>query len=97
MSQQVSLISDLATFRAHDRQTQLDRMPYGEYLQTPEWVAIRSGKLEEAGYTCEECQRPAAWVECHHLRYPARRGTETNKDLLAVCPPCHREIHGVKR
>lgn len=89
----VALIPSLAgaTIReGSDRQAQLDRMSYEKYLQTPEWDKIRSGKLEEAGYTCEDCRLPAPWLECHHLRYP-RRGTETNK-RPAGSPPKKRSF-----
>lgn len=93
----VNLISPLAAFISsadNDRQAQLDRMDYEDYLLSPEWDAIRSRKLEKAGYTCERCKKPAAWLDCHHLRYP-QRGTETNKDLQAVCRACHKKIHGI--
>lgn len=96
----VTLISPLATFTAHDRQAQLDQMPYGEYLRTEEWKKIRERKLEDvatlAGFQCEGCKDLFWQLDVHHLRYPARRGTETNRDLQAVCRTCHNEIHGVE-
>ena len=97
MSQEINLIYALCTIEVHkdNRQAQLDQMSYEEYLQTLEWLEIRAVKLEEAGYTCENCRLPAPWLECHHLEYP-QRGTETNKHLLACCQPCHRAIHKIK-
>lgn len=93
----VNLIYALAALAVHegsDRQAQLEAMEYTDYLLTPEWVAIRRRKLNEAGHQCAGCGLTGLRMDIHHLCYP-RRGTETNKDLQVRCRKCHGEVHGI--
>jgi 5-methylcytosine-specific restriction endonuclease McrA len=66
---------------------------YGEYLASDHWAATRAAALERAGGRCQRC-RLAAAAEVHHVSY-ARLGRERESDLLAVCRPCHAQLHGV--
>lgn len=64
---------------------------YGWYLGSSFWAERRGFILDRAGHICEMCgTRPA--TEVHHLTY-ARVFAELPSDLLAVCRPCHAEIH----
>jgi len=42
---------------------------------------------------CEVCGKHPP-TEVHHLRYPPWGTFDTEDNLLAVCHPCHCEIHG---
>lgn len=70
--------------------------PYGtyrEYLKHPRFLAVRKVVFERADGLCERCKsRPP--TEPHHLRYPPWGAFDVPENLLAVCHPCHCEIHG---
>ncbi|HMF21459.1 MAG TPA: HNH endonuclease signature motif containing protein [Pseudolabrys sp.] len=64
---------------------------YNWYLGSAFWRERREHILKRANYTCEKCgKRPAA--EVHHLTY-IRIYQELPSDLVALCKPCHNEIH----
>src|SRR5262249_35274254 len=64
---------------------------YRRYLGSAFWRERREHILKRANYTCEKCgKRPAA--EVHHLTY-IRIYQELPSDLVALCKPCHNEIH----
>jgi hypothetical protein len=65
---------------------------YTSYLQSDAWRARRERTLMLAGGTCQRCGRARA-REAHHLTYD-RLTREKDADLLAVCVPCHRQLHG---
>lgn len=66
---------------------------YAEYLAHPRYRAIRQQAIDRSGGTCEQCkERPVS--EVHHVQYPAWGTFEKNADhLLAMCHPCHCQIH----
>lgn len=67
------------------------RAQYNHYLNSQEWAAMREVILARASWTCEQCgQNKAAHV--HHLTYE-RFGAERPEDLMAVCIPCHEQLH----
>lgn len=66
---------------------------YREYLKHPTFLAVRAQVVERAGGICERCNaRPM--TEVHHLRYPKWGTFDVPGNLIAVCHPCHCEIHG---
>jgi DNA-directed RNA polymerase subunit RPC12/RpoP len=69
----------------------LGRMPYTDYLKTPEWQERRQRALKTAGYRCQACGSGRA-LQVHHRTY-VRRGQELNKDLLVLCGDCHSVFH----
>lgn len=73
----------------------LQRMPYDEYLQTPEWVAVSAAARERAGMRCQGCNLGSAGLNVHHRTYE-RRGHEDLNDLTVLCAACHRAVHLVK-
>jgi 5-methylcytosine-specific restriction endonuclease McrA len=77
--------------QAAKRVQELKTMPYKEYLQTPEWQAIREKSLEIAGYRCEVCNAEKS-IDIHHRTYE-RRGEECSGDLVALCRSCHTLFH----
>lgn len=69
------------------RLTELQTMPYPEYLQSPEWAAKRSKALRFANYRCQLCNGNET-LTVHHRTYE-RRGHELMGDLIVLCKDCH--------
>lgn len=66
---------------------------YSEYLRHPRFLAIRAEVFERASGKCERCKgRPP--TDPHHLRYPPWGAFDVPENLIAICHPCHCEIHG---
>lgn len=68
---------------------------YREYLRHPKFLAVRAQVFERAAGRCERCKE---WppTEPHHLRYPPWGEFDVPENMIAVCHPCHCEIHGKK-
>lgn len=66
---------------------------YKAYLNSKEWHKIRDKVMRRAKGICEVCGDMGA-SEVHHKTYK-RIYQEKLKDLLAVCKPCHLEVHGL--
>jgi len=66
---------------------------YREYLNHPRFLEIRAEVFKRAGGRCERCKtrRP---TEPHHLRYPPWGEFDVPQNIIAVCHPCHCELHG---
>jgi hypothetical protein len=58
------------------------------YLRSPHWRTRRARAIALAGGRCERCGKPGR-LEVHHLTYK-RLGRERDRDLRALCHPCHR-------
>jgi hypothetical protein len=84
----------LANRMTPEIEMQLTAMDYESFLDTVYWRRVRNYVIQRVK-SCERCGRPAC-LEVHHLTYE-HRGSEWRflEDLIAVCRPCHREIHGV--
>lgn len=66
---------------------------YAEYLRHPRFLKIRAEVFTWAAGLCERCsKRPP--TEPHHLRYPPWGTFDVPENMIAVCHPCHCEIHG---
>ena len=69
-----------------------------QYQRDP---SVKAWVLKKAAGVCECCQRPApfsgadgeAFLEVHHIRKLAERGSDTVANAVAICPNCHRELH----
>lgn len=66
-------------------------MPYADYLQSPEWKAIRAQAIEAAGGRCQVCNS-SSHLNVHHRTYE-RRGAEGLQDLTVLCSECHSLFH----
>jgi hypothetical protein len=75
------------------RAVALNRMPYDEYLRTPEWRDRRRQAINAAENRCQHCRRRGRPLQVHHLTYK-RRGHEHPDDLEVLCEVCHRAVHG---
>jgi cytochrome c553 len=80
---------------AIDRLYELRRMPYKDYLQSPEWQERRRQALLAAGGKCQVCNQGQA-LHVHHRTYD-RRGMELPSDLTALCEKCHGKHHGKEK
>jgi len=68
---------------------------YDWFLVCDCWrTQIRPAALARASFRCQMCGKRRA-TEVHHLSYK-RIGNEPPQDLLAVCHPCHCELHGLR-
>lgn len=63
---------------------------YGEYLESPHWIALRS-HLCRRGRRCYGCQAPSR-LQLHHVRYGCL-GAERAKDVIVLCKACHQNLH----
>ena len=62
---------------------------------------VRAWVLENAKGVCEGCRQPAPFadakgrpfLEVHHVRHLARRGSDRISNAVALCPNCHRLCH----
>lgn len=90
--EQKNLEWERRTKQHQSRLFELKTMPYADYLQTPEWTAIRNGKLRSAHYKCQVCNTGNPPLNVHHRHY-RNRGNENPQDLIVLCQPCHELFH----
>jgi hypothetical protein len=69
---------------------------YQTYLLSPGWRRRRKQALKRAGFRCQLCNSPDEHLEVHHRTYE-RVGDEKAKDLIVLCPKCHRVFHQNRR
>ncbi len=68
------------------------------YIRDPE---VKAWVLQQANGVCEVCCKEAPFensqgepfLEVHHLRRLADKGSDTITNAVALCPNCHRELH----
>ena len=77
------------------RLIELKTMPYGEYLQSPEWKRTRVTALRRADNKCELCFSKNR-LNVHHRTY-RNLGSEHYKDLIVLCEDCHTKHHSTIR
>lgn len=59
---------------------------------------------QRANGICDLCDEPAPFetkdgkpfLECHHVKYLSKGGTDTIDNAVALCPNCHRKIHSLE-
>lgn len=66
---------------------------YQEYLQTPQFKAIRVVVFNRAKNICELCHSKPG-VDPHHIRYPKWGTFDTPENLIVLCRECHCFLHG---
>ncbi len=62
---------------------------------------VKAWVLQNAKGICEACCEPSPFekysgepfLEVHHLRRLADKGSDTVSNAVALCPNCHRELH----
>lgn len=86
---------DLFVDEAAGRLQSLQRMPYAEYLKTPEWAETRKAALERAGDRCQVCNSTDK-LQVHHRDY-SNVPLESLADLTVLCDECHGTFHANRR
>lgn len=66
---------------------------YHNYLTTERWKNIRQLVINRENNVCQGC-RKSEIANVHHLNYDWI-GYEFLFDLVGLCEPCHRRIHGI--
>jgi 5-methylcytosine-specific restriction protein A len=64
-------------------------------------AAVKAWVLRHSNGLCDCCKRPSPfsgvdgmpYLEVHHVRQLADKGSDTISNTVALCPNCHREIH----
>lgn len=68
---------------------------YNEYIQKhPHWQNVKKARFEFDDGRCVICHRDlhGQVYQTHHLNY-FRLGHEAYKDVVTLCPKCHKEFH----
>jgi hypothetical protein len=69
---------------------------YAEYLQSDQWLELRTKILRRDKYRCQwtgKSMTPGDPLQVHHLTYE-RVGCEHMDDLVTVCRSAHKAHHG---
>jgi restriction endonuclease Mrr len=69
------------------RLAELQRMPFEEYLKTPEWQQTRAAALQRAAQSCALDLTHAGELDVRH-RTRERLGAELPSDLVVLCASC---------
>ncbi|WP_345969098.1 HNH endonuclease [Sulfurimonas sp. HSL1-6] len=64
-------------------------------------AAVKAWVLRQANGKCECCDQPAPfnnsdgqpYLEVHHVRQLADKGSDTIYNMVALCPNCHKAVH----
>lgn len=64
-------------------------MTYQEYLQSPEWKALRRRAIDRDGGRCRLCNSNKR-LEVHHRTYTRFLGEEPIENLTTLCYRCHK-------
>ncbi|MGE8179038.1 HNH endonuclease [Pseudomonas fluorescens] len=67
------------------------------YIRDPE---VRAWVRQNAKGICEGCRKPAPFekngspfLEVHHVKHLAQKGSDRTSNAVALCPNCHRRCH----
>jgi HNH endonuclease. len=82
-----------------DGQNVSSRVVISSCFVRDEFVAQFSKR--RSGGICQLCDNPAPFkdkdstpfLECHHIQWLSKGGTDTIDNTVALCPNCHRKMH----
>lgn len=79
------------------RRKRLGNMTYDQYLQSPEWIAVRE-RLTQSGMKmiCTICKSHGA-VELHHTTYAYIHSASPHTGVIPLCGQCHGRVHQIAR
>lgn len=67
------------------------------YIRDP---SVRAWVRKNANGICEGCNQPAPftkndspYLEVHHVKHLAKKGSDRTSNAVALCPNCHRRCH----
>lgn len=72
-----------------------NQIEHREYLQTPQWKALRARALDRDNHICQRCKKKRA-DQVHHLTYE-RWKNENLEDLQSLCAGCHIKVHKLEK
>ena len=70
-------------------------IPYKEYIEKhPYWQKVRRVRFDFDEHKCVVCRRDLTGqvYHTHHLHYQ-RLGHERLRDVITLCPACHKDFH----
>lgn len=67
---------------------------YYDYIKHPRWQTVRKARFDFDGGRCVICHKELTGkvFETHHLHYQ-RLGHERMRDVITLCPQCHKDFH----
>lgn len=65
---------------------------YMAYLRSDTWKYKRQAVIKRSAGRCEHCGHYCYRPEVHHKTYK-HLGAEPLRDLMTLCPDCHRRMH----
>ena len=72
-------------------------LEYNCYIASKAWSLKRSERLKIDDYKCAMCGRPQDktknGLQVHHISYKRLGNEDVFRDLVSLCPACHRKIH----
>lgn len=72
------------------------RMPYEEYLKTPEWRNKKANRLAFDNWQCGICHESLSdGYETHHINYSRLGDENVEKDIISICRECHSTFHNL--
>lgn len=75
-----------------ERLEELRRLPYSDYLKSPEWHRRRAVLYKFADSRCQLCYTDKQPLHAHHRTYE-RLAQERISDLILLCAECHKLFH----
>lgn len=79
----------------------IEQQPYDEFLACvsmrdypDDWQEMRASVLERDNHTCQGCGAKNVTLSVHHIVPLGCGGTNTYRNLIALCEECHGKIHG---
>tara|TARA_B100000780_G_scaffold102899_1_gene72004 strand:+ start:204 stop:1028 length:825 start_codon:yes stop_codon:yes gene_type:complete len=82
--------------------TQSYRIIETKSIERDEYIKLYA--LQRAKGNCQLCEKPAPflkkngspYLEVHHIKYLANKGSDTIDNVTALCPNCHRKMHSLE-
>lgn len=70
---------------------------YRRYLESDDWADKRhqTFKIKKSG--CWVCRYNNKGVQVHHIKYRNWTDVRPKRDLIPLCPECHKDIHDILR
>jgi len=73
---------------------------YQKYLHSPIWkktrARLKKKYINEYGSACAICKKPCSNLQAHHLNYFNLGKEELHKDIIFICPSCHKKEHEIE-
>ncbi|RPH74554.1 HNH endonuclease [bacterium] len=71
----------------------LDVTSPASFYATGPWLQARKRIVARDNHTCQKCGFNGKRLHVHHVEFKRNGGTETDDNLVTLCPHCHRIEH----